>query len=97
MASGREWLARLRGKGGEGWSVEKHSWVCNEGPAVPRHGQRGAVVGWYLPVPVGDGERLSRGGVRVVVMMRRVAVGKASGGVEQAVGTRLTKEWFRHN
>ena len=43
-----------------------------------------------------DGERLSRNGVRVVVMMRRVAVGKASGGFEQAVGIRNRKEWYRH-
>ena len=49
---------------------------------------RGAVVGWYLAVPVVNEKRLSKGGVRVVVMMRRVAVGKAPGGFEQAVGIR---------
>ena len=41
-------------------------------------------------------KRLSRGGVRVVVMARRVAVGKASGGFEQAVRSRSRKGWFRH-
>ena len=48
------WLARLRGRGREGWSVEDHSWVCSGGPAVTGHGLRGAVVGWYLPVLVVD-------------------------------------------
>ena len=37
-------------------------------------------------------KRLNRNGVRVVVMMRRVAVGKATGGFEQAVGIRSRKE-----
>ena len=48
------------------------------------HEQRGAGVhvGWYLPVLVVDEKRLSRNGIRVVVMMRRVAVGKATGGFE---------------
>ena len=49
-----DWLARLRGKGREGWSVEGHSWACNEGPTVSGHVTRGAVVGWYLPVLVAD-------------------------------------------
>ena len=89
-------MARLRGKGREGWSVEEHSWVCNEGPTVAGHGLRGAVVGWYLPVLVVDEKRLSRDGVRVVVMVKRVAVGKASRGFEHAVGIRSRKEWFRH-
>ena len=30
-AGDADWLARLRGRGREGWSVEDHSWVC-EGP-----------------------------------------------------------------
>ena len=34
VASDGDWLARLRGKGREGWSVEEHSWVCSGGPAV---------------------------------------------------------------
>ena len=46
------WLTRLRGRGKEGLSVEEHSWVGSEGPAVARHGMRGAVVGRYLPVLV---------------------------------------------
>ena len=38
---------------------------------------------------------MSRNEVRVVMMMR-VAVGKAGGGFEQAVGIRSKKEWYRH-
>ena len=92
-----KWLARLRGKGREGWSVEDHSWVCSEGPAVTGHGLRGAVVGWYLSVLVLDERQLKKvGGVRVVVLMRRVAVGRTAGGVEQAVGIRCRQEWHRH-
>ena len=67
--------------------------------AWARQGVGGAVVGWYLAVPVVpvvDGERWSKGGVKVVVMMKRVAVGKALGGFEQAVGIRSMEEWFRH-
>ena len=91
------WLARLRGRGREGWSVEDHSWVCSGGPAVSGHGQRGAVVGWYLPVMVLDEKQMRKvGGTRVVVLMRRVAVGKTAGGVEQAVGIRCRQEWCKH-
>ena len=32
----------------------------------------------------------------MVAMTRRVAVGKAAGGVEQTVGLRSRKEWYRH-
>ena len=53
--------------------MEDHSWVCSEGPAVTRHGLRGAVVGWYLPVLVVDERQMKREGVEVVVLMRRVA------------------------
>jgi len=64
------WLARLRGRGREEWSVEDHSWVC-EGPTVTGHGQRGAVVGWYLPVLVVDEKQMRRvGGISVVVVMK---------------------------
>jgi len=52
------WLARLRGKGREGWSVEGHNWACSEGPAATGHGLRGAVVGWYLPMLVVDEEQM---------------------------------------
>ena len=96
-AGDADWLARLRGRGREGWSVEDHSWVCSEGPAVTGHGLRGAVVGWYLPVLVVDERQMKRvGGVRVVVLMRRVAVGRTAGGVEQAVGIRCRQEWCKH-
>ena len=88
------WLARLKGRGREGWSVEDHSWVCSGGSAVSGHGLRGAVVGWYLPVMVVDEEQLRRvGGVRVRVRMRKVAVGRTAGGFEQAVGIRCRQEW----
>ena len=89
---------KTEGRGKEGWSVEEHIWVGSEGPAVVLgHGVRGAVVGWYLRVLVVDEKKLNRNGVRVVVMMRRVAVGKSTGGYGQAVGSRSRKEWFRHN
>ena len=69
-AGDADWLARLRGKGREGWSVEDHSWVCSEGPTMTGHGLRGAVVGWYLPLLVVDERQLKKiGGVRVVVLM----------------------------
>jgi hypothetical protein len=90
------WPARLRGRGREGWSVEDHGWVRSGGQAVSGHGQRGAVVGWYLPVLVIDEKLMRVGGTRVVVLMRRVAVGKTAGGVEQAVGIRCRQEWCRH-
>jgi hypothetical protein len=96
-AGDADWLARLRGRGREGWSVEDHSWVCNESPAVTGHGLRGAVVGWYLPVLVVNEKQMRRvGGISVVVLMRRVAVGRTAGGVEQAVGIRCRQEWYRH-
>ena len=39
---------------------------------------------------------MERGGVKVVVLMRRVAIGRIAGGVEQAVGIRCRQEWHRH-
>ena len=48
------WLARLRGKGREGWGVEGHSWTDSGSPTTTRHGLRGAVVEWYLPMLVED-------------------------------------------
>ena len=96
-AGDADWLARLRGRGNEGWSVEDHSWVGSGGPAVTGHGLRGAVVGWYLPVQVVVEKQMKRvGGVRVVVLMKRVAIGRTAGGVEQAVGIRCRQEWHRH-
>ena len=94
-----DWLAiaRLRGKSREGWSVEEHCWVGSACPAVPGHGLRGAVAGWCLPVQVVDEEQMNRGGVRVVVIMRRVAVGRPAGGFDQAVWVRSTRGWHRHN
>ena len=96
-AGDADWLARLRGRAREGWSVEDHSWVCSGGPAVTGHGMRGAVVGWYLPVLVVDEEQMRRGGgISVVVLMKKVAVGKAAGEIEQATGIRCRQEWCRH-
>ena len=43
-----------------------------------------------------DEEQMRSGGVRVVVQMERVAVGRAAGGVGQAVGIRCRQEWHRH-
>jgi hypothetical protein len=60
VAEDADWLARLRGRGREGWSVEDHSWVCNESPAVTGHGLRVAVVGCYLPVLVVDEKQMRR-------------------------------------
>jgi hypothetical protein len=96
-AGDADWLARLRGRAREGWSVEDHSWVCREGPAATGHGLRGAVVGWYLPVLVVDEEQMRRGGgTSVVVLMKRVAVGKTAGDIEQAIGIRCRQEWCKH-
>ena len=53
-------------------------------------------MGWYLPVLVVGEEQMRRGGVRVVVMMKRVAVGRTAGGVDQAVGIRCRQEWHSH-
>jgi hypothetical protein len=54
------------------------------------------VVGWYLPVLIVVEEQMKSGGVRVVVMMKRVAVGRTAGGIDQAVGIRSRREWQRH-
>ena len=43
-----------------------------------------------------DEEQMKSGGVRVVVMMKRVAVGRTTGGVGQTVGIRSRREWQRH-
>ena len=96
-AGNADWLARLRGKGKEGWSVEERRWTGSGSPAVAGHGLRGVVVGWYLPVLVVDEEEMKKaGGVRVKVMMKKVAVGRTAGGFEQAVGIRCRQEWHRH-
>ena len=36
------------------------------------------------------------GGVRVVVLIRRVAVGRTAGSAEKAVGIRCRQEWCEH-
>ena len=36
------------------------------------------MVGWYLPVQVVDEKQMKSGGVRVVVVMKRVAVGRTA-------------------
>ena len=96
-AGNADWLGRLRGKAKEGWSVEERRWPDNGSPAVAGHGLRGAVVGWYLPVMVVDEEELKKaGGVRVRVMMKKVAVGRTAGGFGQAVGIRCRQEWHNH-
>ena len=92
VAGDADWLARLRGRGRGGCSVEDHSWVCNEGPAETGHGLRGAVVGWYLPVLVVNEEQMSSGGVRLKVLMKKVAVGRTAGRFEQAMGIRCSQK-----
>ena len=49
-----------------------------------------------MPVQVVDEEQMYRGGVRVVVIMRRVAVGRTAGGFDLAVGVRSVRRWHRH-
>ena len=91
VAGDADWLARLR------VSVEDHNWACSDGPAVTGHGLRGAVVGWYLSVLVVDEKQMRRAeGIIVVVLMRRIAVDRTAGGVEQAVGIRCRQEWCKH-
>ena len=43
-----------------------------------------------------DEEQMKSGGVRVMVLMKRVAAGKTAGGVEQAVGIRCRQEWHMY-
>jgi hypothetical protein len=90
----RRWWDRLRGNGKEGWMVQGHKWEANSGEAAVAGGiGKGEVVGWYLPVRVVSEKALTRAGVRVVVQMKRVAVGRSAGAYAQAVGVRSRKEW----
>ena len=57
-------------------------------------GIRGEVVGWYLQVSVVDEKALTRAGVRVVVQLRRVAVGRSVGACTQAVGIRSRRRRY---
>ena len=41
-------------------------------------------------------ERMKSGGVRLKVLMKKVAVGRTTGGVDQAVGIRCRQEWHRY-
>ena len=90
-------LARLRGGAREGWSVEECRWVSSRQPCSTGHGLRGA-GGGLVPASAGGGREADEegGGVSVVVLMRRVAVGRTAGGVEQAVGIRCRREWYKH-
>ena len=49
-----------------------------------------------MPVLVVDEEQMKSGGVRVVVQMKRVAVGRTAREVEQAVGNICRQEWHRY-
>ena len=49
------------------------------GAAAAGHGVRGEVVDWYMPVSVVGEKRHSGSGVRVVVRMKRVAMGRTAG------------------
>ena len=66
--------------------------------AVVGRGIRGEAVGspCYLQVSVVVEKALTRVGVRVVVQMRRVAVGRAAGACSQAVGITCRGEWCKH-
>ena len=100
VGDGNKWRERLRREGRGGWDVQVHRWEsnCNGWEAVAGAPE---VVGWYLPVSVMDEKALTRVGVRMVVQMRRVAVGRSATGqlghnYTQAVGTRCRGEWCRH-
>ena len=43
-----------------------------------------------------DEEQMKSGRVSVKVIMKRVAVGRTTGGLEQAVGIRCRQEWHRY-
>ena len=76
--------------------VEGHNWACSGSPAVPGHGPRGAVVWWHLSVLAVDEDQMKSGGVRVVVMMKRVEVSKTASGFDQAMGIRSRRGLQRH-
>ena len=46
------WREKLRGRGREGWMVQRHRWESNGEEAVVGRGRRGDVLGWCLPVDV---------------------------------------------
>jgi hypothetical protein len=55
------------------------------------------VIPAYLPVLVVVEKQMKRvGGVRVVVLTERVAVGRTAGGFGQAVGIRCRQGWYKH-
>ena len=88
------WWDRLREKGTEGWMVQDHRWKAANGEAAAVGNiNNGEVVGWYLPVRVMREKALTRAGVRVMVQVRRVAVGRSAGAYAQTVGGRSRKEW----
>ena len=56
--------------------------------------KKGEVVGWYLLVRVVSEKALTRAGVRVMVQMRRVAVGRSAGAYAHALGL-MHMQWGR--
>ena len=75
--------------------VQSHRWETTSGEAAAVGGtKKGEVVGWYLPVRVVSEKALPRAGVRVMVQMRRVAVGRLAGAYAQAVRIRSREEWY---
>jgi len=102
------WHDRLRGGAVEGWSVVGLGWEMRASAAVQQtrsavrekkgrkvaKGRSGEVVGWFVPVVVVDEKASQR---QVEVVMRRVAVGRVSGGYEQAVGLTSRREWCRYS
>ena len=75
----KDWEGRLRGKGREGWNVQEQRWESWGVATGTGHGIRGEVVGWYMPVSVVDEKKQGCYGVRVVVRMRRVVIGRTAG------------------
>ena len=43
-----------------------------------------------------DEEQMKNGGVRVAVMVKRMATGRTAGGFDLAVGIKSSREWQRH-
>ena len=59
-------------------------------------GTRGAVVGCYLPALVANEGQMRSGRVRLKLLMKKVAVGRAAPGFEQTVGIRYKHEWHEY-
>ena len=90
------WWDKLRGKGREGWMVQKHRWEANGGKAVAGRGIRGGVVGWYLPVRVADERALSGSRCEGGGADEEGCSGQASWSIHTGSGDQEQGEWCRH-